>query len=468
VKLSCQDLETRLVDYVYDELEPAERQQVDLHLEGCGGCQDVLAGLGGTRRIMAALPEAEPSRGDDFILQAAAREARARSEREARKGGLLSRLGRWISGHPGMVAATMAGMILLAVVGINVGEEIRNMFGASADALAGAETAMAPEEPAPPPRRDRTDFESRLEEAAPRTEARDGDVLREPPAAVEDGVAGEVFAGLPEDRRAAEAERRADEADHRAPPAGRASRPPARTASPRPAPPPAAVGGAPAEPPMARSRAPASPPPPPREARADRDDRAEAQAAPPPPAQAPDRSPAEPEPTADYDAAPLADAASGRAPGAGATPLAAESAVSDEAPRRRAVMRQQQAARGAARARQARQERAAAYEEAEAEDDYDPMDDVLARGRRLVAQGQCEEAVALLEGFGPARAEDLAEAHVLRARCLERLGREAEAQAAYRSAVAASPGGRSARAARRALRDAEEAVEASAAPASEE
>lgn len=109
-----------VLDYVYDELDAATRARVEAHLEGCEACRESVEAIAGTRRVMSSLPEAEPSRGPEAILQAAAREARLRGEKRR---GLLARLGAYVAGHPFTTTATVAAVAMILVVGVDYGRE---------------------------------------------------------------------------------------------------------------------------------------------------------------------------------------------------------------------------------------------------------------------------------------------------------------------------------------------------------
>jgi hypothetical protein len=61
-RYTCDDGET-LVAYLYDEIDPALRDDVARHLSGCERCRDEAAALGGVRRILSEwTPPAPPLR----------------------------------------------------------------------------------------------------------------------------------------------------------------------------------------------------------------------------------------------------------------------------------------------------------------------------------------------------------------------------------------------------------------------
>lgn len=57
----CRRADERLLDFVYEELPPEERAEVAAHVEACGRCAAELGSIGGTRALLRALPDEEPS-----------------------------------------------------------------------------------------------------------------------------------------------------------------------------------------------------------------------------------------------------------------------------------------------------------------------------------------------------------------------------------------------------------------------
>ena len=57
----CRRADERLLDFVYEELPAEERAEVAAHVEACGRCAAELRSIGGTRAMLRALPDEEPS-----------------------------------------------------------------------------------------------------------------------------------------------------------------------------------------------------------------------------------------------------------------------------------------------------------------------------------------------------------------------------------------------------------------------
>src|SRR6185369_10422616 len=55
------DRDERLVAYLYDDIDSAERSSFGLHLSSCRQCQEDLTALGGVRTTLSAWAPPEPS-----------------------------------------------------------------------------------------------------------------------------------------------------------------------------------------------------------------------------------------------------------------------------------------------------------------------------------------------------------------------------------------------------------------------
>ena len=409
MRLDCKSMDERLVDYVYDELENEELASMKAHLEECPECREQVESLMGTRTVMSRIEQASPTRDDTYVLQVARRQAKSLGMSEESPG-LLERFGSWFSKRPGLVAVPAAGLMLVAIVTVTLGDEIRSVFGASADSLAG-ETLGPPtllqDKAAKAPDADREargirDFvgPSRSLEEERRLGDRDlapPEHEHEPGAPQEESPAGQVVSPLPE-RRAAPARGRSV--------AKRLSKAPAeqaQTARRSAAPPPSSraaqdpfVGSSPG--PGVQEEA----------SRPEVEDRvlAPSRSRPPPAAKA--RRAPSPGPRAEYSA----EADVHQAPGDESLSLDLEDS---------------------------------------SQPDRFELHPTLQRAANLLSRGEYEEVLALLAGFSSSSGELMARAHALRAQSFERLGRHSEARTEWQRALEADPEGSSGADARRAL-----------------
>ena len=80
--MTCNEVSERVVDYLYGELAPAQRAEVDVHLGGCAGCRREIEELGGVRQqarqaLEGPLGGSPPPRVRQAVLEAARAAARA-------------------------------------------------------------------------------------------------------------------------------------------------------------------------------------------------------------------------------------------------------------------------------------------------------------------------------------------------------------------------------------------------------
>ncbi len=162
--------EDKLLEFAYGELPPDEARSLEAHLKGCTRCTDALSSIRGVRRTMAQLPaEPAPDAGLESLLayaQQAARRSSAGPEPEPKW------WRRWV-----VATATVAGLVLVGVVGVNV-LDLQKTEGPAVQVL--PEVKLAPAPPPPP-----KDFARAAEQAgAPlREEAKADAVAEAPPAA---------------------------------------------------------------------------------------------------------------------------------------------------------------------------------------------------------------------------------------------------------------------------------------------
>jgi Putative zinc-finger len=112
--MDCKHIDEHLIDFLYQELEPDQLDQIEGHLKGCDRCSAELAAVDSTRSAMRELPELEPP---PSLSQALMREA-ARAVTPADEQGFWERLRagmRMMVLHPAMTAAVM----LVLVVGVS-------------------------------------------------------------------------------------------------------------------------------------------------------------------------------------------------------------------------------------------------------------------------------------------------------------------------------------------------------------
>src|SRR5205085_1853755 len=76
-----EDVNARLLELVYDELEAAERAPLQAHVDGCARCQADLTAFAQTRAVARQVlaDDAPPTRARAAILRAAAEVATARA-----------------------------------------------------------------------------------------------------------------------------------------------------------------------------------------------------------------------------------------------------------------------------------------------------------------------------------------------------------------------------------------------------
>lgn len=95
-----------LLDFAYQELDPAETRRIEAHLAGCPACTRELEGIRGVRKAMAPLtPEPPPDAGLESLLAYAEKSARTHREAKPRR--------TWALGWVGL-AATAGLVVVLA------------------------------------------------------------------------------------------------------------------------------------------------------------------------------------------------------------------------------------------------------------------------------------------------------------------------------------------------------------------
>jgi hypothetical protein len=117
--LECRDIDGLMMDWLYEELEPARHQEVSQHIDGCTRCAAELSGFQRARSAFRELATDEPSAAvSAILLHEAARRAPARARAAAAgEGGLAGWLGNLFGAmfaHPGLAAA--ASLVLVAGV----------------------------------------------------------------------------------------------------------------------------------------------------------------------------------------------------------------------------------------------------------------------------------------------------------------------------------------------------------------
>jgi hypothetical protein len=111
--MDCKHVNEHLIDFLYQELEPDQMDQIESHLQSCQVCSQKLAAFESTRQLMRELPELEPSSlVTNRLMQEAVRSA------QPEQPGLWERLTaglRMMVMHPAMTAA----VVLVVVLGIS-------------------------------------------------------------------------------------------------------------------------------------------------------------------------------------------------------------------------------------------------------------------------------------------------------------------------------------------------------------
>jgi hypothetical protein len=140
--MQCKDIDERMVDFLYQELEGPELEAWTAHVGGCARCGAEVQSLQRTRQALRSLPEAEPSPAvtTRLLHEAGKRAARAQG------GGFLDWLHRLVGpviAHPAWAAAAS----LLIVVGVAGFLSMRGKV--SQHAAIDRPTAAVPEEAVP-------------------------------------------------------------------------------------------------------------------------------------------------------------------------------------------------------------------------------------------------------------------------------------------------------------------------------
>jgi hypothetical protein len=111
--MDCKHVNEHLIEFLYQELESDQMDQIESHLQSCEGCSQELAAFESTRQLMRELPELEPSSlVTNRLMQEAVRSA------QPDQPGLWERLTaglRMMVMHPAMTAA----VVLVVVLGIS-------------------------------------------------------------------------------------------------------------------------------------------------------------------------------------------------------------------------------------------------------------------------------------------------------------------------------------------------------------
>lgn len=120
--IECRDIESRMMDWLYQELDQTDSAEFRDHLSSCSSCEEELRSLEATREAFSQLPSEEPPASVSAILlheaaKSAPAKVAAREPLEESSGGLWA----WfiglltpIAAHP--AAAAVASLVLVAGV----------------------------------------------------------------------------------------------------------------------------------------------------------------------------------------------------------------------------------------------------------------------------------------------------------------------------------------------------------------
>src|SRR5215470_6290820 len=146
--MQCRDIDELMVEYLYQELDPARAAEFEAHVETCARCGAELGSLQRTRQALRALPDAEPPPALSARLL---HEASRRAPNPEGKGlfAWLGRLFQPMLAHPAL-AATASVVLLLAVTTL-VSVRARVSPHPQEVVLDKAVTPMAATAPASPP-----------------------------------------------------------------------------------------------------------------------------------------------------------------------------------------------------------------------------------------------------------------------------------------------------------------------------
>jgi hypothetical protein len=120
--MNCNDIAPLVADYLRGTLEKTSREKMDVHLSGCAKCQEELRSMQRVWTDLSSLPEAAPSAGLDFRIQALIegyREGMDRAEREPQSTRGGSHWLEWI--WPARSAPRFAIALALVAVGSLLG-----------------------------------------------------------------------------------------------------------------------------------------------------------------------------------------------------------------------------------------------------------------------------------------------------------------------------------------------------------
>lgn len=117
---TCKDIDTQIVDWLYDELDPPTQASFREHIDACATCAAEIASFSSIRELMRALPSEEPPLTCSNIIlhEAGKRGIGAHSIPERDSYGIwvfIERLMRPVMAHPAVAA--VASLLLIVSIG---------------------------------------------------------------------------------------------------------------------------------------------------------------------------------------------------------------------------------------------------------------------------------------------------------------------------------------------------------------
>lgn len=114
--MDCRSMEEKLPLYLYEELSPEERAEVEAHLQSCPQCAAAAAELGRLRTLLSERPQREPS--PELLVRCRADLEEALDREQTGWRGLVR---SWLGQAPGQPALRAASALAILALGFSFG-----------------------------------------------------------------------------------------------------------------------------------------------------------------------------------------------------------------------------------------------------------------------------------------------------------------------------------------------------------